>query len=103
MKGSSSAQAPFLASIFFLRLLLIVLLTASTWPLACGCRGDENVLLIPSWAQISLTLALSNYAPLTVTIDAGMPWRHIMDFQMKFVVLATVILARGSASTHLVK
>lgn len=101
MNGSYSTQAPFLCSRFFLRWLFIVLLIDLTWPLAFGFRGQENVLLIFSWSQISFTRALSNCLPFSVTIKAGIPCRHMIFFHMKFLIFASVILARDSTSTHL--
>ena len=58
---------------------------------------------MPSCSHISRRRAFSNCFPLSVTIDAGIPKRQIMLFQMKLVVFASVIFASGSASTHFVK
>ena len=51
----------------------------------------------------SLNSSLSNCFPLSETNFCGIPNLQMMNFQMKLSIFSKVIVARGSASTHLVK
>ena len=59
--------------------------------------------MIPSSAQKSLNLGLSNCFPLSNTRDLGIPNLHIIERQTKLHTLCSMIVAKGSASAHLVK
>ena len=59
--------------------------------------------MIPSSAQKSLNLELSNCLPLFDTRALEIPNLHTMERQMKLCTFCSVIIAKGSASTHLVK
>ena len=54
-------------------------------------------------SQKSLKSVLSNCRPLSDISTLGTPNLHTIFFQMKFLTFCFVILAKGSASTHLVK
>ena len=58
---------------------------------------------ISSSAQKSLNLGLSNCFPLLDTRDLGIPNLHIIESRTKLRTLCSVIVAKGSASAHLVK
>jgi hypothetical protein len=45
----------------------------------------------------------SNCVPLSVTKAYGIPNRHTIAFQRKVLIAPVVIVAKGSASAHLVK
>ena len=53
--------------------------------------------------QKSLNLLLSNYFSLSETSTLGIPYLQMMFLYTKVQMLLSVIVARGFASTHLVK
>lgn len=59
--------------------------------------------LIPSSTQNPLNFALSNCLPLSVIIVHGIPNGQIIFHNTKFRTLASLMVASGSASAHLVK
>ena len=58
---------------------------------------------IPNSLQNSLDLWLLNYRPLSKMITLGIPNLQTMFLQKKCCILASIITAKGSASTHFVK
>ena len=59
-----------------------VLLDASVWSLLCGYRRVEYRFFIFSSLQKFLNTRLSNYDPLSVIIDWGIPNMHTMFFHI---------------------
>ena len=90
-----------------LALVLIILsnvrFVTSVCPFPYGCPGDENWFLMPRPKQKSLKPCLSNCRPLSVMIVLEIPNLQIIFFHTKLLILASVIIARASASTHFVK
>ena len=58
---------------------------------------------MPSSEQKSLNVLLSNCFPLSETRTLGIPSLQMMFLHAKVRMLFSVIVARGSASTHFVK
>ena len=58
---------------------------------------------MPSSEQKFLNAPLSNCFPLSETSTLEIPYLHMMFFYTKVRMLFSVIVARGSASTYLVK
>ena len=61
------------------------------------------VVLDSELAQKSLNIGLSNCFPLSDTRDLRIPNLHIIKCQTKLRTFFSVIVAKGSASAHLVK
>ena len=60
-------------------------------------------VIVPSSAQKSLNLALSNCFPLSDTRALGIPNLHMTAHHTKLRIFCSVIVAKGSASAHSVK
>lgn len=101
--GSSSTHAPFDTSNFFFKIRLMVLLMASTWPFAYVWWEEDKCFLIPNSSHRSLIFLLLNCLLLSDTSEWEIPKWQMIFFQRNLDVLASIILARGSISTHLVK
>lgn len=101
--GSISSQSPLAAPSFFFNDFLMILLMPSNCSLDCGCAGEAKKTLILNHEQRCRKREESNWVSLSVTMAWGMPNRRMMFFHMKLSILVAVIVARGSASTHLVK
>ena len=95
-----SGQAPFASSNLALIILSSVRLVTSFYPFAYGCPKDENRFLIPKLKLKSLKFWLSNCHLLSDMIVHRIPNLQIMFFHMKFWILASVMVANASASTH---
>ncbi|CAL8168125.1 unnamed protein product [Prunus armeniaca] len=76
---------------------------ASTWPLACGCAGEEKLKAMLKFKQNSHNRVLWNWRPLSVMRMRCSPNLQMMFFHPKTRTRASMIVARGSASTYLVK
>ena len=63
----------------------------------------EYLFVIPKSQQYLLKALLSNWRPLSEIGVWGTPNRVTIFFQIKFLASTSLMLARGSASTHLVK
>ena len=59
--------------------------------------------MIPNCEQKSRNASLSNCFPLSETKTLGMPNLHMMHLQTKLRMFFSVMVAKASASTHLVK
>ena len=66
------------------------------------CRR-RVIILDPELGTKSLNLALSNCFPLYDTRALGIPNLHIIERHTKLRIFCFVIVAKGSASAHLVK
>ncbi|WVY89890.1 hypothetical protein V8G54_035404 [Vigna mungo] len=99
---SSSTQAPFLSPSRLLSSATRVLLTASTWPFDCGCSTELVACLIPKSAKNFSSFRSINCRLLCVITFRGRPNLQI-NFQQNFCTCRAVMVANGSASTHLVK
>jgi len=100
---SSSTQAPFLASRFVFKICLIILLTASTYPLAWGWSTAVKLFWISSDSQNWMNCSLVNWVPLSVIIYRETPNLQIILSHVKFCTFALEICASSLASAQLVK
>ncbi|RDX71497.1 hypothetical protein CR513_49145, partial [Mucuna pruriens] len=83
--------------------LKMTLLAASACPFAWGCSTDvKDCRICSSWQNLFIADD-ANWVPLFETSSAGRPNRHIIFFHTNRFNLSAVIVAIGSASTHLVK
>ena len=103
MLGNSSGQAPFTLFSLVLIILSSVRFVTSVCLFAYGCLGDENWFFMPKPEQKSLKPWLSNCRPLSDMIVLEILNLQIIFFHMKLLILALVIVASASASTHFVK
>ena len=101
--GSSSGHIPFAPSSRVLMILSKDRFVTSTCLLAYGWAGEEWWFLIPNCKQKSLKESLSNCFPLSKTKTLGISYLQTMFLQTKLLKFFYVMVARGSASTHLVK
>ena len=101
--GSSSAQLPFAPSSLLFRPFTSTLFTASAWPLLWGYAGEEYLFLMPRLLQNSQKSQLSNCNPLSDIREFDTPNLVIIFFHTNFFTSTSRILARASASAHLVK
>ncbi|KAM1933975.1 hypothetical protein ACFX15_018200 [Malus domestica] len=81
----------------------MVLLDASACPLPCGYQGVDTCYLMPYFSKNFAKSLPTNYGPLSVTMEYGMPKRQMMFFHMKHFMSVWVVVVMGSASTHFVK
>ena len=101
--GSSSAQLPFAPSSLLFRPFTITLFTASAWPLLWEYAGEEYLFLMPRLLQNSRKARLSNCSPLSDIRESDTSNLVIIFFHTNFFTSTSWILARASASAHLVK
>ena len=101
--GSSSAQLPFAPFSLLFKPFTITLFTTSTWPLPWGYAGEEYLFLMPRLLQNSRKAQLSNCSPLSDIKESGTPNLVIIFFHTNFFTSMSRILAKASASAHLVK
>lgn len=101
---SSSGQSPFgRPTRRFFKPSSWLPLARSTAPFDLGCPTDAKHIIMPKFWQNARNTAESNWVPLSVTMSRSTPYRQIMLFHAKRCATAAMILATGSASTHLEK
>ena len=72
-------------------------------PVGLRVGGREQWFLIPNCKQKSLKESLSNCFPLSETKTLRIPYMQTMFFQTKLLTFFSVMEAKTSGSTHLVK
>ncbi|KAI5325479.1 hypothetical protein L3X38_034553 [Prunus dulcis] len=101
--GSFSGQAPLTLSSCRFSSFFTILFITCTWPFDWRWAGDAKNKLIFRRVQNCLKSSELNCLPLSVMIAYGIPNRQQMWVQTKSSIFVAVMVARGSASTHLVK
>ena len=101
--GNSSAQLPLAPSNLLFNLFKIALLTASAYPLLWGYAEVEYLFMMPRSRQKSRKALLSNCNPLLEMRVFGTPNLVTIFFHTNFLTSTSWILAKASASAHLVK
>ncbi|KAI5317634.1 hypothetical protein L3X38_037341 [Prunus dulcis] len=100
--GSFSGQTPLALYSCRFSNFLRILFTVSTWPFDWGLAGEAKNKLTLKRVQNCLKSFESNCLPLSVMIAYGIPNLQQMWVHTKSSIPAAVIVARASASTHLV-
>ena len=103
MLGSTFGHTPFVPSSQVLMILSKDRFVTSTCPLACGWAGEEWWFLILNCEKKSLKESLTNCFQLSDTKILGIPYLQTMFLQTKLLTFFSVMVAKASASTHLVK
>lgn len=101
--GSFFGRAPLALSSCRFIIILIILLMASNWPFDCGWAGEAKNRLILRRMQNCVKCFESNCLSLSMMMAYGMSNRQQMWVQTKSSILVVVLVAKASASTHLVK
>ena len=100
---SSSTQLPFFSSNLLFKPCIMVRLVTFVYPFVWGWATDVNLSLMPNLEQNPLNLSLSNCFPLSVIKVWGMPNLHMISFQKKCWIHASMMVGTASTSTHFVK
>ena len=101
--GSSSTHLPFASSNFFFNPSTMTLLVASACPLHCGYAGVEYLFFMPNPQQYLWKALLSNWRQLSDMRVFGILNLVTIFHHTNFFTSWFRMLARGLASTHLVK
>ena len=101
--GHATTLLPIFPSSLFLSPFTMTLLIASACQFPWGYAGVEYLLVIPRSQQYLLKDLLLNWRPLSEMRVWGTPNSVTIFFQTNFLASTSLIFAKGSTSTHLVK
>ena len=101
--GRSSIHLPLASSSLFFNPSAMTLFVAFAWLLPWGYAGVEYLFFMPKSQQYSRKALLLNWSPLSETRVFGIPNLVMIFHHTNLFTSWSRMLARGSASTHLVK